>query len=312
MRDDTRTEASRTHPRESTFISLLSGWAQQGVQSYFATQRILLDLAMRQNSSVMHMMRERLSDSNCSPTKIFSEIAGDGLTNLMEAQQVLLDLAQQHNEIVMDGVKERVAGSNVGIATSELLRRGIDNLIDMHHKFLKIVEKQSHTWIESTKAGKLPKNDALIELAREAMDTVVHAEKHFLDVVAEETSRATNGRHHSGAAKKIKKTELTDLARKATESFIEAQKKLFDVAGRQMNANLRTAGRTMDVLGPLPVLPFSDLTREGVKSFVDAQKALMEVMTKTGNGSTHAPKPHRGRKRARPVRAEAHAAHAAG
>jgi hypothetical protein len=291
---------------------LLSGWAQQGVQSYFATQRILLDLAMRQNSSVMHVMRERLSDPNRSPAKILSEIAGEGLTNLMEAQQVLLDLAQQHNEIVMDGVKERVAGSNVGIATAELLRRGIDNLIDTHHKFLKIVEKQSHTWIENAKAGKFPKNDALIEMAREAMDNFVHAEKHFLDVVAEETSRATNGRHHGGSAKKTKKTELTDLARKATESFIEAQKKLFDVAGRQMNANLRTAGRTMDVLGPLPVLPFSDLTREGVKSFVDAQKALMEVMTKAGNGSTHTAKPHRGKKRTGTARAEAHAAHAAG
>ena len=53
MREATRSEAVR-HPRESSFISLLSGWAQQGVQSYFATQRILLDLAMRQNASVIH------------------------------------------------------------------------------------------------------------------------------------------------------------------------------------------------------------------------------------------------------------------
>ena len=48
-----RTE-SRTHSREPSFVSILSGWAQQGAQSLFATQRILLDLAMRQNANVMH------------------------------------------------------------------------------------------------------------------------------------------------------------------------------------------------------------------------------------------------------------------
>ncbi len=35
--------------RESSFINLLSGWVQQGVENFFATQRILVDLAMRQN-----------------------------------------------------------------------------------------------------------------------------------------------------------------------------------------------------------------------------------------------------------------------
>lgn len=47
-----KSESPRTHHGESSFVSLLSGWAQQGVQSFFATQRILLDLAMRQNASL--------------------------------------------------------------------------------------------------------------------------------------------------------------------------------------------------------------------------------------------------------------------
>ncbi len=34
-----------THPaRESSFVSLLSGWVQQGVENLFATQRIMVDL----------------------------------------------------------------------------------------------------------------------------------------------------------------------------------------------------------------------------------------------------------------------------
>jgi len=303
MRETTRSETVR-HPRESSFISLLSGWAQQGVQSYFATQRILLDLAMRQNASVIHAVRDRLSDPHHSPTAILTEVAGEGVQNLIHAQQVLADLIQRQNEIVMTGVKERVGGPAIAFAAIDLLRRTVDNAIDMQKEFLKSAGKQNHALIESVKEGKLPKADSMIDFAREAMETFVEAEKKFLDVVAEEATKATSTRHE-GAVKKQKKTELAELARQATEAYVEAQKKLFDVAGKQMNVNLKAASRAMDIAGPLPLMPIGDLTRDGVKTFVDAQRALMEAVTKTHE---HKPaKTHRGKKAAR---AKAHAAHA--
>jgi len=303
MREEARPETHRTHPRESSFVSLLSGWAQQGVQSYFATQRVLLDLVMRQNASVMHVLRDRLSDPQHSPATLLTELASEGVTNLMEAQQVLLDLTQQQNEIVMGGVKERVGGSSAALAMTDLVRRSVDTVIEMQQKFLKIADKQSQTWIEAAHTGKGFKGDAIVELAREAMDNFVHAEKRFLDVVADEAAKATRG-HHANGDKKARKTELTELARQATESFIEAQRKLVDVVGQQVNANLKTAGKTFDVMGPLPIMPFSDLTREGVKSFVEAQKALMDVMTKPHNGSKPASRP-RGKKAVRAVKTKA-------
>src|SRR5207253_6899278 len=102
-----RTE-SRIHPRESSFVALLTGWAQQGVQSFFATQRVLLDLAMRQNANVMHALRQQLSDPHHSPTAILSEVAGEGMTSFIEGQKVLLDLGKEQNEILMTAVKDRV------------------------------------------------------------------------------------------------------------------------------------------------------------------------------------------------------------
>jgi hypothetical protein len=263
---------------------------------------------MRQNASVMHVLRERLTDPRHSPATMLAELADEGMTNLINAQQVLLDLAQRQNEIVMTGVKERMGGSSAAVAMTDLLRRSVETVIDMQQKFLKIADKQAHTWMDTAKAGKAFKGDALVGLAREAMENFVRSEKQFLDVVAEETAKATGGKHVNGGARKIKKTEVTELARQATESFIDAQKKLFDVAGRQMNANLKTAGRTMDIMGPLPVVPFSDLTREGVKTFVDAQKALMDVMTKPRNGSKPAAKARRTKKHVRSTKM--HTAHA--
>ena len=49
---------------------------------------------------------------------------------------------------------------------------------------------------------------------------------------------------------------------------------MFDVAGRQMNAGVKTAGKTMELLKPFPFLPLAELTREGVKSYVDHDYVL--------------------------------------
>jgi len=275
----TKTETSRTHTRESSFVSLLSGWAQQGVQSIFATQRMLLDLAMRQNASVMHAVRQQLSDPHHSPTVILSEVAGEGMSNFIEGQKILLDLGKQQNEILMNSVKERVGDRPAAHALTDLLRRSVDTFIHMQQEFLKIAGKQTHTWVEAAKAGKPYQPEHVMDLAREGMENFVKAQKQFLDVIAEETAKASGGKHTNGM-KKIKKTELSELARQATEAFIDAQKKLVDVAGKQMNASVKTAGKTLELLRPFPFIPLTELTREGVKSYVDAQKALMDVMVK--------------------------------
>jgi len=307
---ETRSEASRAHARESTLVSMLSGWAQQGVESFFATQRILLDLAMRQNASVMNLLRERLSDPHRSPGAILTELAGEGMSNFIAAQKVLLDLAQQQNHIVMTGVKERLGGSQTAMAMTDLLRRSVESFIDMQQEFLKIADKQTHTWREATKGGKAYPADQFVHFAREGMENFVRAQKRFLDVVEEETTKATSAKR-AAVPKKMKKTELAELAKQATESFLDAQKKLFEVAGRQMTVNMKAAGRAVDVVTPFPFVPLADITREGVKSYVDAQKALMDVMLKPRDGHKHAAKAHRHMRRpVRPVKVEKHVEHA--
>ncbi len=300
----------RAHPQDSSLVSLLSVWAQQGVEGFFATQRILLDLAMRQNASVMNLLQERLSDPRHSPAAILTELAGEGVTNFIEAQKVLLNLAHQQNQIVMTGVKERVGGSAPAAALTDLLRRSVETFLDMQREFLKIAGKQTHTWLQAAKAGKPVDGAQLVEVAREGMENFVGAQKRFLDVIAEETRKATGEKRAPGAHKKIKPTELSELAQQATEAFIEAQKKLFDVAGHQMNVNLKAVGQTTDLLRPFPFLPFAELTREGVKSYVDASKALAHVMQKPRE--RHKPATKAARRAKRPVRAaKPEAAHAA-
>jgi hypothetical protein len=282
----------RTH-HDSSFVSLLTGWAQQGVQSFFATQRILLDLAMRQNASIMHSVRQQLSDPHHSPAAILGEVAGEGVTNFIEGQKILLDLGQKQNEILMTGVKERIGDWPAAQAMTDLLRRSVDTFVDMQREFLKIAGKQTNNWLEAARAGKPYTGEDVAELAREGMEKFVDAQKQFMDVIAEETAKAT-GAKRPGATKKVKKAELAVLAREATESFIEAQKKLVDLAGQQMNASVKTAGKAIELMKPFPFVPLAELTREGVQSYVDAQRALMDVMVRQNK---HAAKPRHPGKR---------------
>jgi len=281
-------ESSRTHPRESSFVSLLSGWAQQGVQGFFATQRILLDLAMRQNASLMQSVRQQLSHPEHSPAAILGEIAAEGVSNFIEGQKILLELGQKQNEILISGVKERVGEGPAAQAIVDLLSRSVETLINLQQEYLKIAGKQTHTWVEAAKAGKPYHTEHLVDLARESMESFVKAQKHFMDVVADEVAKATGAKHTNGF-KKAKKTAVSQLAREATEALIDAQKKLVDVAGRQMNDSVKTAGKTLELVKPFPFLPLAELTREGVKSYVDAQKELMSVIVKPGT-EHHAPK----------------------
>jgi hypothetical protein len=281
----------RTH-HESSFVSLLTGWAQQGVQSFFATQRILLDLAMRQNASVMHSVRQQLSDPQHSPAAVLGEVAGEGVANFIEGQKILLDLGQKQNEIVMTGVKQRIGDWPAAQAMTDLLRRSVDTFVEMQREFLHLAGKQTHSWLEAAKAGKPYKGEDVAELAREGMEKFVKAQQQFMDVIADQTAKAT-GAKRPGVSKKTKKADLAVLAREATESFIEAQKRLVDLAGQQMNASVKSAGKAIELLKPFPFIPLADLTREGVQSYVDAQRALMDVMVKQNKSAVKPRHPHK-------------------
>ena len=297
---------ARIYPEQSSLMSLVSGWLQQGFENFIATQRILVELAMRQNANAINAIQKRLSDKEVCPVAIVSEFAGEGISNFIEAQKVLLSLAQRENEIIMNGMKERVGVSSVLSAMTDFFRRGVDNFLEMQHGFLRIASKQTQHWLESARNGKPYESAILMSVAQEGMENFVRWQKKFLDIVAEETSNGVSGKAGE-TARKMKKTELAMLAKEVTEEFIDAQKKLLDVAGKQIDVNLKTAGRTVGMLKPFPFLPLGDLTREGVRNFVDAEKALIDtMMKKSTKGAVKAegrgkPRVKRVAKRVRPM-----------
>jgi len=264
--------------RESSYINLLSGWVQQGIENFFATQRILVDLAIRKGGPVIDDMREKLTAPDFRPVAMVKEFAGEGLVNFIEGQKLILGLTQRESEILATGVQERVGGFAVTDALVETIRRSVDTFVEMQLDYLKSASKQVHGRLAAVKAGEEYEGDSLVELAREGLENFVHAQKKFLHVVAEETSKVTGGKEPT--VSKAKKTALTELAREAADSFIDAQKKLMDVAARQIHVTLKTAGHVAKMMPAVPYKDIPELTREGYKSFVEAEKAVIESVTK--------------------------------
>lgn len=226
-----------------------------------------------------------------SPLSLLTELAVEGTSSLVEAQRTLLNLAKQENDIVLNGVKERIGGFMPAVAMTDLVQRSLDTLIGMQQELLTTTNKQALQLLES-KGGKNERTAQLVEFAREGVETFTRAQKKFLDVVAQETAKATRGKpEHNG--KTVKKTELTQLAREAGNAFVEAQKRLLDVMGQQMNVNLDVASRTLDMMSPSRLLPMANLTSEGVRNFVDRETALIGSIVKPAKKVVAHAKPSR-------------------
>ncbi len=275
---DRKTRPSTTpHPAEFSFLSLLWGWTKQGVESFFATQRILLDLVVQQNAHAMKVLKEHWVASGQGPATVLTELSGEGIANFIAAQKVLLTMAHKQSELVMTGIQERM-DSPLLMAMTETVRRGVDTFVEMQTHFLNMADKETGALVQMAKTGKGYKGDGMKDIAREAVDTFVHTQKKFLDVIAEETAHAANGKHPT--MKKAKKTELMHLAEQATDTFMDAQKKLLDVAGRQITANMRAATQVAGMVPRFSVSTLAGLTRDVVKSYVEAEKALLDVVVK--------------------------------
>jgi hypothetical protein len=201
-------------------------------------------------------------------------------------QKILLELAQRQNDIVMTGVKERVGASTPAGAIADLLRRSVETFIDLQLHFLDTAAKQGKAWMDTAKHGTPFRGKGFGEFARESVEQFVHTQKNLLDVIAEETVKAT--REVKGTQKPAGKTSLTELARHSADAFIEAQKKLLDTAGQQLEVNVKAASNAVDALTPAPGTTLADVTRRGLENFVAAQKALLDVMVKPKPAARHA------------------------
>lgn len=219
------------------------------------------------------------SNEQRSPLALLTELAVEGTSSLVEAQRTLLSLAQQENDIFLNGLKARIGSFLPGVAMTDMVRRSVEILISMQQELLTSTSKQTLEWVEAEKSSNPDRSARLVELAREAVQTFTHAQKKLLEVVAEESARAS-GSKHAHPEKPLKKAELVALAREASAAFIEAQKSLLDVMGQQMNVNLDLTAESMQMMSPAQLLPVATFSPQRVKDFFDTETSLIGSLIK--------------------------------
>ena len=261
--------------------SYVAGWARQGIESFVAAQKILLDLAAQENALVIGMVRERLHKPSFRPADSFVRIADKSVENFTAAGKVLLDLAAGQTALAVDGVKEGLRLPVAACAVADLVRHRVDTFIGMQKHWLDAATEQTHAVAESYREGKgLKPGRRMAELARQGIVGFVESEKKFLDFVAQEVTTATKDGKKNGKPARDRFKLLTELAREGVEKYIDAQKKLLHLAIDQVESVGKAAGERKEVVRKEPRTTWSELTEKSVRNLVTAQKSLMDLAVK--------------------------------
>lgn len=299
-------------PHETSPSSLLTGWARQGVQSFVAAQKILMDLAAQENALLIGMMREGLSKPGARLGASVAGLAEKGVENLAAAGKILLDLAADETAIAVDGLKEGLRLPAAAGTLAEVARHRVDTFVEMQKNFLDATAGQARAFAESFREeGKVLPAAHLAELARRGVVGFVESEKKFLDLASQEVTAATKGDKRAHKPPRDRIEVLTKVAREGAEKYIETQKKLFELAVEHLEETLK-AGREQNKVARKELPPsFGELTEKSVKNFVTAEKSLLDLAMRPLHGAAgedgrkgrrRAGTPHAAKKRTAPVK----------
>jgi hypothetical protein len=256
--------------------STLAGWARQGLESFVATQKILLDLAAQQNSLALGFVRERMNFSPLRPLTAIVDLAGQGLANFVAAQKILLDLAAEENGLMLQGVRDGLGLTGTPALMTDAIREGVDEFVGMQKKFLDMVDAQAQAAVGVITEGKPYEGKSVAEVTRQGLENFVHTQKKFLELV---TDAANYGKGGQKALKPVAHRKVSTTVQEGVDKFVDAQKKLLDVAAKQIEGAMKTTEEMMRP-SPEPSTTVGEFARRGVENFINAQKSLLDVAMK--------------------------------
>jgi len=256
--------------------STLANWARQGLESFVATQKILLDLAAQQNSLALGFVRERINFSPLRPLTGVVDLAGQGLANFVAAQKILLDLAAEENGLVLQGVRDGLGLTGTPARMTDAIREGVDEFVGMQKKFLDMVDAQAHAMVGVITEGKPYEGKTVAEVTRQSLENFVHTQEKFLELVTEAAGIGDGGEKK---LKPLPHRKVSATVQESVDKFVEAQKKLLDVASKQIEGAMKTAEEMLRS-SPEPSTTLGEFARRGVENFINAQKSLLDVVMK--------------------------------
>jgi len=270
---------------QETSPSLMPGWARQGVQSFVAAQKIIMDLAAQENALLIGMARESLSNQGAQLAPAMAGMAEKGVKSLTTIGKILLDLAADETALAVEGVKAGLRLPAPAGAMAEVVRHRVGTIVEMQKNLLDVAAEQAHAIAESYREGENPRAATrAAEVARRGIEAFVASEKKFLDLAAQEVTTAAKGEKRAAKPNKDRMEVLTTMAREGAEKYIETQKKLLALAIDQLEETVKPSREHKEGGRKEAKLPWEELAEKSVHNFVAAEKSLLDLATKRMEG----------------------------
>jgi len=261
--------------------SLPVAWARQGIQSFVAAQKILMDFAAQENALLVGAVREKLGDTEFRPLTSMVEIAETGVKNLTNVAKTLLDLAAGETTLIAGGAKEALRLPASAGTLAALISHRVETIVEMQKHLLDDTAHQAQSLAESYRRGKrLLPVDKLAELGRHGVEAFVENEKKFLDLAVQEIGAATKGDKRTHGASRDRMKILTEVAREGAEKYIETQRKLLN----QLEASTKPNHERKGLSPKTSRASWGELAENSVKNLITAEKSLLDLAMKPVNG----------------------------
>jgi hypothetical protein len=194
---------------------------RQGIDSFIATQKALLDIAVQQNAMFTRAVQESLART--TPPGYLSELSGmmtQAAQAYVDAQQRLLDFARQQSEAMAKAASEpRDPNAPDPLAQlAELSRQGVEAFVETQKQFLDMIARQGASAAGQFKQQATGAAGDFLEQARRGLQNYLDLQRQFVESAARQSSLGT----------------LQGLARQGFEAFINTQKAILDLAFRSM------------------------------------------------------------------------------
>src|SRR5260370_11049268 len=201
--------------------------AGEGISNFIAAQRVLLNLAQRQNEIVTTVVKERVGGP--APVAAVTDLFSRGVDTVIGMQQHFLTLAARQADAWIDATK---AGEPFeGIHLTALARESMETFVRSQKKFLDVLaEETAHATGKDTNGKHAPsKKTELTELARQSAEAYIDAQKKLLDVATQQLKvNAKTPREAIAAMNPLPAETLGELARHTVEGVVESQQSLLN------------------------------------------------------------------------------------
>jgi hypothetical protein len=203
--------------------------AGEGISNFIAAQRVLLNLAQRENEIVTTAVKERIGGP--APFAAVTELFSRGVDTVIGMHQHFLTMAARQTDEWIDATKSGEPFG--GIQLTALARESMETFVRSQKKFLDVLaEETAHATGKETngKPHPAPKKTELTELARQSAEAYIDAQKKLLDVATQQLKvNAKTAREAIGAMNPLPAETLGELAKHTIEGLFESEQDLLNV-----------------------------------------------------------------------------------